>query len=595
MIEQKLERNEETLNTKDEAWRDSLAAQRAIKARRRTLYYALTFVLLIVIYRSLKQVGYVDHLLANHLCLWFLASSGLLIVGVWLLFGNWLKVFRKKSLLAPFLTISGLTSLLLWGITLTPIGGVFLWLGALVLVGAAGVLITFLSNKQKKQIQFETTAANNDFADILNDFSNQTSALLRANAAMRLGDITKMVDPKIANPRKMEDYLFFESAASHLSLALITEEDEQVYREVARSIERMAEQSLYMAEASSFLANRVADANRRALSEFQTALSHYVNLQLKEGNSEKDIYNRLGERLSICADQGLNSQIIKQLHEEALSNIKDCENAPTLDDVGAKFAVLVATRDMLATCARIGDEEISRELELSDCFLASADLREAHLERARLERAHLQQSDLKEACLNEARMEGAYLQSAHMENADLSEADLSEAHLERAYLHKANLGGAELPVAHLEGADFQGADLSMTDLDGAHLEGARLEGADLSGADLDGARLDGAHLEGAHLSMADLKGARLDCARLDGANLYSVQYDEDTSFEGANWWAVDFTCLFAEEVNKEKTDTEKAEREKKDKEETEKIKAWLQERWPKPETEGAQPSNPPES
>jgi uncharacterized protein YjbI with pentapeptide repeats len=151
-------------------------------------------------------------------------------------------------------------------------------------------------------------------------------------------------------------------------------------------------------------------------------------------------------------------------------------------------------------------------------LLASADLSNTYLAGADLERADL----------STTRLAGALLVGADLKRADLSYDDLSNARLQVAHL-----AGADLDSAHLTGADLRSADLTGVDLEFAYLSNARLAGAHLAGADLEYAHLAGVDLAGvdlmhANLANADLTGANLAHARLADANLVSA------SLEGAS-------------------------------------------------------------
>ena len=110
------------------------------------------------------------------------------------------------------------------------------------------------------------------------------------------------------------------------------------------------------------------------------------------------------------------------------------------------------------------------------------------------------------------------LTDAYLANADLSEANLEGANLTDAHLSKANLVGANLK-SNLESALLTEANLSR----------ANLEGSNLVEANLSGANLEGANLAGANLERADFTGANLSGSEIGNAlNFTAARFDETT-------------------------------------------------------------------
>lgn len=86
-------------------------------------------------------------------------------------------------------------------------------------------------------------------------------------------------------------------------------------------------------------------------------------------------------------------------------------------------------------------------------------------------------------------------------------ANLTNAYLAFADLAFADLSGANLTNANLASVELSGADLPNSDSTGANLVGAQLSGADFTHADLSGAILAGANISGAVFSDAILANA----------------------------------------------------------------------------------------
>ncbi|AKB25756.1 Pentapeptide repeat family protein [Methanosarcina sp. MTP4] len=192
-----------------------------------------------------------------------------------------------------------------------------------------------------------------------------------------------------------------------------------------------------------------------------------------------------------------------------------------------------AALDVLRRRNREHEKKEFRLFDLSDTYLAGANLGGAHLEGAHLLGADLGCADLKEANLRKANLEGAHLLGADLGWADLKEANLRKANLEGANLREANLLGANLREASLGCADLVRADLKEANLLGANLLGANLGWADLKEANLVGANLKEANLKEANLVGANLFGANLVEANLVGANLEGANLRE-ANLLGAN-------------------------------------------------------------
>ena len=90
-----------------------------------------------------------------------------------------------------------------------------------------------------------------------------------------------------------------------------------------------------------------------------------------------------------------------------------------------------------------------------------------------------------------------------LRNANLSDEYLAFANLSNANLSNANLSGADLKYANLSNANLSNANLSNAILDPANLSNANLSNANLSNANLDRANLSNANLSNANLFNAN--------------------------------------------------------------------------------------------
>ena len=108
---------------------------------------------------------------------------------------------------------------------------------------------------------------------------------------------------------------------------------------------------------------------------------------------------------------------------------------------------------------RLNRDGFKGRINLSSCFLKSADLSEVNLQDARLEFANLQNAYLDIINLQGARLFQTNLEGASLWTANLYKADLHEANLKGAIFLNANLREACLSEANLEKAYFKDANL----------------------------------------------------------------------------------------------------------------------------------------
>ena len=140
-------------------------------------------------------------------------------------------------------------------------------------------------------------------------------------------------------------------------------------------------------------------------------------------------------------------------------------------------------------------------INLQECWLNGADLRNARLSsanliRARFRMAKLQRAQLQNCRLFEAHLQEALLSDAWLHESDLSNVNLAGADLTRARLQCANLDSARLQAACLAQACLQGAILKYANLNAGILSNVCLEGADVSHLFSIGASLRYANLRG---------------------------------------------------------------------------------------------------
>ncbi|WP_052323352.1 pentapeptide repeat-containing protein [Flexithrix dorotheae] len=147
------------------------------------------------------------------------------------------------------------------------------------------------------------------------------------------------------------------------------------------------------------------------------------------------------------------------------------------DEKEAKYRIV----GLIKRLNKIGNSRVN----LSNCFLAHADLHGVNLNKANLKNADLQDADLSNADFTGADFGGANLKGANLTNSvlrgvNLANADLSESNLTNASLWRANLMNA----------DLHGAELYKTNLMETDLTNVNFEGVDVSKANMDRAKVD---------------------------------------------------------------------------------------------------------
>jgi Pentapeptide repeats (8 copies) len=123
------------------------------------------------------------------------------------------------------------------------------WIPALAaLIVTAGALITLYTNKRVSERHFELQALESErhfdrqaleslFTDILNRFAAE-NPIIRANAAIRLGEIVRKNWPGTPTKKTPDNYPFFPDATSQLAAALHMEDNQAVRNEIVKALAR---------------------------------------------------------------------------------------------------------------------------------------------------------------------------------------------------------------------------------------------------------------------------------------------------------------------------------------------------------------------
>jgi uncharacterized protein YjbI with pentapeptide repeats len=136
------------------------------------------------------------------------------------------------------------------------------------------------------------------------------------------------------------------------------------------------------------------------------------------------------------------------------------------------------------------------ELELVDCELSDAILRQTHLERASISGTTFRRADLRLADLSSATIHDSNFASANLERGFFAGAALAQVSFAGAHMVD-----AVFDDARLVDCDLRGCDLSRGHrvLDLARTSRARFERCDLRGVKLDGRRLDATVFDHCHM------------------------------------------------------------------------------------------------
>jgi hypothetical protein len=350
----------------------------------------------------------------------------------------------------------------------------FPWFPVAAIFSAMIGLVTFLFTRAQNQQQFEHQQAAEQerfdrrelddlFIDIQDRFAAE-SAIMRANAAIRLGEMAGMGLPGRPAARTPENYPFFSRAASQLAAALHMETEQAVRDEVMKALHRM---TLFAAEADPTLFTlqimEVACANRNAGKAFLEALARYCSLF--EKLTDDDLRPLTGFA-PFCLQPSTTLITLRDL-----ATSKKCRDA-----AGVYAALRAAERAVAAS-----DHPLThvREPKERRCLLAEIQSTAARLIDTRIALV---------LALRARSGPGAPSPLVRLtagERCPRAQMDLHEAQLQGANVQGALLQGACLIDAHLQGAILAGAQLQEAQLQGAELTDADLRGADLQDAQYD--------------------------------------------------------------------------------------------------------------
>jgi hypothetical protein len=344
----------------------------------------------------------------------------------------------------------------------------FPWFAPAAVFTGVIALVTFAFTRAQNQEHFERQQAaelerfdrqelDDLFIDIQNRFSSG-SAIMRANAGIRLAEMAEMHLPGKPAIRTCENYPFFSRAASQLAAALHMETEQAVRDEVMKALLRMTEfasegnQALFTLQIA-----ELACANRNAGKAFMEALARYCSLF--EKITDDDLRPLVGFA-PFCLKP--NTTLI---------SLRDLASSKKCRDAASVYAALRAAER--AGALRDWEPEERRRL-LPEIRSAAARLIDTRI--ALVLALHARSAP---------DIHSRLLGLPEGERPPKAQPDLHEAQLQGADLHGAQLQGACLADAHL-----QGAILARAQLLGAQLQGAELTDADLRDADLQDARYD---------------------------------------------------------------------------------------------------------
>jgi hypothetical protein len=345
----------------------------------------------------------------------------------------------------------------------------FPWYAAAAAFAGAIALITFLSTRAQNQQHFERQQAAEQerfdrqeldslFIDIQNRFASE-SAMVRANAAIRLAEMAEMRLPGKPAAQARENYPFFSRAASQLSAALHMEREQAVRDEVMKALDRMTGFARRGNQALlSILIAELADANRSAKKSFVDVLAKYCSLY--QEITDDDLRLLTGFAPFCLAPN------------TAVAGLRDLASSKRCRDAASVQSALRAAQ--WAGTAAICEQEERLRL-LPEIQSSAARLIDTRTSLVIALHARCPQNVA-------SRLTGL----AEGEPDPQARLDLQETQLQGADLH-----GALLPGAFLDGAHLQGAILAGAQLPGAQLHGANLTDADLTDANLQDARYDG--------------------------------------------------------------------------------------------------------
>ncbi len=343
--------------------------------------------------------------------------------------------------------------------------------GILGSIGAFGALVTYLDSRRQKQEHFERTALDAQFTDILNRFADNDSPTLRANAAIRLAEMSREHLPGKPTEFNAENNPFFPRAASQLACALHMEENDSVLAEVEKALARMTS---WVTENQAWplldlLIHELADANRNAKKEFIRVLGS--SEEAPDGLEALALFCEPQQILRLCFRDLLETEQYTASHaaNKSLGIAMTDEERRTArgrlpSAIQNNAARLIAARNALANAlvSLPFPQLVPTELDalrswqrtdvllIWDCFLAGANLAGVPFQGV----------NLKGSFFHGASLQGANLQNSVLSDCKLTGTNLSHANLQNASLINVDMQFSQMIGVTLEGAGFDGAILN---------------------------------------------------------------------------------------------------------------------------------------
>lgn len=330
---------------------------------------------------------------------------------------------------------------------------------------------------------FQVQALSDEFMLTAHGLASATPSV-RAHSVVGLTDLATQTVAGNSGITGDATYPLFRRAAAHLSVAAYSEKDPLVRGEIGRSFVRLADFARDKPFGLRCLIADMAHTNRTCLRAFRGALVEVVSkdgLMRPEGLSlslpmagfgiQPEMALRILEDLVVADDFRSSVALGSTTNGESDSDTQR-------NQLECRAQILCSSRDLLAYGMRnlhkgvsgsgqpddAGNEHTDIQVDLSGCFLACADLKDAYLRGVNLQASHLQFAALEGAVLDDADLTGAYLRGAHMQACSARSARMFAAFMDNAGLSAAHLEGADLCRAKLDGAYLIGAHLDKTRL-----------------------------------------------------------------------------------------------------------------------------------
>jgi uncharacterized protein YjbI with pentapeptide repeats len=347
------------------------------------------------------------------------------------------------------------------------------------LVAGLVALITFYLTFDQKNKHYERNEIELRFKDVQDRFSNNESALMRGNAAIRIADIALTRRPGSPNLATTACFPYFEVAVSQLTSALVTERDHVVLQQIQTALERLCKFDNYgRHRLHNILIVHLTKANRVLYREF---LGSFASAVIRNVPGTRRVIRKLRDKFSHPARTPANTrnnQLVTALRKttkfrEIVRYIRRL-GGPTNIDCEHETLVyahsLSISKDLLCLALQrrkfIRSNSNDLPCRLDGVYLANGDLRFVNLENALLHDvffhgSRFDYSDLGHADVRFTNFDHTTFEGSQLKNASFGKCSARHASLVNCDLNGLKIRGGDFREAYFTNSSVEGAQFSF--------------------------------------------------------------------------------------------------------------------------------------